>query len=240
MIRSKGMSGHQSAAAKNYEWLTPPSIINALGTFDLDPCAPVTRPWSTALNHFTIEDDGLNKYWDGRVWLNPPFGKYALQWMKKMGQHDNGIALLPARTETAMFQQYIFPVAASILFIKGRPHFHYVTGKRAPFNSGAPIVLISYGDENINKLEHCGIEGKHVLINRTTAIVVTNSPSWKKVVYIALIKLGSKADVSQIYEMVEAIAPDKTEKNIHYKEKIRQKLQEHFERVGKGIYTVKN
>ncbi len=25
------------------EWLTPPEIIQALGTFDLDPCAPPTN-----------------------------------------------------------------------------------------------------------------------------------------------------------------------------------------------------
>ena len=30
------------------EWLTPPEIIKALGTFDLDPCASSTRPWPRA------------------------------------------------------------------------------------------------------------------------------------------------------------------------------------------------
>lgn len=37
------------------EWLTPPSIIAALGEFDLDPCAPraAVRPWNTAYRHFT-------------------------------------------------------------------------------------------------------------------------------------------------------------------------------------------
>ena len=41
-----------------YEWLTPKHITDALGEFDLDPCAPIVRPWETAWNHFTIEDDG--------------------------------------------------------------------------------------------------------------------------------------------------------------------------------------
>lgn len=27
------------------EWLTPPYILEALGGFDLDPCAPEFRPW---------------------------------------------------------------------------------------------------------------------------------------------------------------------------------------------------
>jgi hypothetical protein len=47
------------------EWLTPKSIIDALGEFDLDPCSPVVRPWNTAKKHLTIEDDGLLTDWGG-------------------------------------------------------------------------------------------------------------------------------------------------------------------------------
>jgi hypothetical protein len=50
-----------------------PGLINALGDFDLDPCAQVARPWDTAKQHFTIEDNGLLKPWDSRVWLNPHY-----------------------------------------------------------------------------------------------------------------------------------------------------------------------
>lgn len=50
------------------EWLTPPEIIKALGTFDLDPCSPIHRPWPTATNHYTVENDGFNLPWYGRVW----------------------------------------------------------------------------------------------------------------------------------------------------------------------------
>lgn len=96
------MSSHQSAKMKNDEWLTPPEIIGALGEFDLDPCAPVIRPWDTAYIHYTIQDDGLSKKWQGRVWCNPPFGREAVKWMRRMAEHGNGIALIPARTETAM------------------------------------------------------------------------------------------------------------------------------------------
>ena len=71
------LSGHQSAKMKNDEWLTPPEILRALGPFDLDPCAPIARPWETAATHYTAEDDGLSKPWAGRVWCNPPFGREA-------------------------------------------------------------------------------------------------------------------------------------------------------------------
>lgn len=146
------MSSHQSARMKNDEWLTPPEILRALGKFDLDPCAPVVRPWNTAATHYTKMDDGLNKAWMGRVWCNPPFGREAVKWMRKMRDHGDGIALLPARTETAMFYETVWEMADGILFIKGRPHFHHVDGTRASFNSGAPIVLIAYGGKNLEAL----------------------------------------------------------------------------------------
>lgn len=147
-----GLSSHQSARMKNDEWLTPPEILRALGPFDLDPCAPVIRPWETAVTHYTIEDDGLSKPWVGRVWCNPPFGREAVKWLRRMRDHGNGIALVPARTETAMFYETVWGCADSVLFIKSRPHFYTVEGVRAPFNSGAPIVLIAYGKHNTETL----------------------------------------------------------------------------------------
>lgn len=48
------------------EWLTPPEITRALGSFDLDPCSPINRPWPTAEKHLTILDDGLSREWFGR------------------------------------------------------------------------------------------------------------------------------------------------------------------------------
>jgi hypothetical protein len=70
--------------------------------------------------------------------------------------------LVPARTETAMFWAHVWEAATAILFLKGRPHFHYVTGERAPANSGAPICLIAYGAENAATLEACGLAGAFV------------------------------------------------------------------------------
>lgn len=153
------LSGHQSPRMKNDEWLTPPEIMERLGRFDLDPCAPLLerRPWSTAAHHFTVEDDGLSCMWHGRVWCNPPFGREAVKWLRKLAAHGDGIALIPARTETAMFYECIWGVADAVLFIKGRPHFHYVDGSRAPFNSGAPICLIAYGQKNAEALRKSGL-----------------------------------------------------------------------------------
>lgn len=146
------LSAHQSAAMKNDEWLTPPEILRVLGPFNIDPCAPIVRPWETAAQHYTVVEDGLTLPWSGRVWLNPPFGREAIKWMRKLRDHGNGIALIPARTETAMFFETVWGFASGVLFIKGRPHFHYVDGSRAKFNSGAPICLVAYGHKNLEAL----------------------------------------------------------------------------------------
>lgn len=147
-----GLSSHQTPVrGKNDEWLTPPEIIESVGPFDLDPCAPVVRPWSTAAEHFTVEDDGLSLPWHGFVWCNPPFSQ-AAAWLERMADHRHGIALIAARTETRSFFANVWGRAEGVLFLRGRPHFHYVDGQRAPFNSGAPICLIAYGAEADRRL----------------------------------------------------------------------------------------
>lgn len=155
------LSGHQSARMKNDEWLTPPEILKPLGSFDLDPCAPIVPPWPTAKSHYNKQDDGLAQHWHGRVWMNPPFGKQADRWLMRLASHGNGIALIPARTETRMFFNHVWNKATGILFIHGRPHFYYVDGTRAPFNSGAPICLVAYGEENAETLRLCNL-GKYL------------------------------------------------------------------------------
>lgn len=142
------MSGHQSPAMGTDEWLTPREILAPLGRFDLDPCAPITRPWDTAARHLTMDDDGLAQPWVGRVWCNPPFGREAVKWLRKLRLHGNGIALVPARTETRMFFEEVWGHCHAICFLRGRPHFCRVDGVPAAFNSGAPICLIAYGEMN--------------------------------------------------------------------------------------------
>lgn len=149
------LSSHQSARMKNDEWLTPPEIIKALGDFDLDPCAPAVRPWDMAKRHFWAE--GLDMPWEGRVWCNPPFGREAVKWLRKLAAHGDGIGLVPARTETAMFYEVVWPLADAVCFIKGRPHFHYVNGDRAAANSGAPICLVAYGAANVKALKRADL-----------------------------------------------------------------------------------
>ena len=147
-----------TATGKN-EWLTPPSILQRLGTFDLDPCAPVNRPWDIAAHHYTVEDDGLRLPWHGRVFCNPPYDKALIaQFIQRCAEHRNAVALTFVRTDTKLFQELIFPNADSILFIKGRVSFYHVTGMQGG-PAGAPSCLIAFDRYNTEMLEQSGIEG---------------------------------------------------------------------------------
>jgi hypothetical protein len=145
---------------KSETWLTPPYILDALGVFDLDPCAaPEPRPWPTADRHIALPEDGLVADWAGRIWLNPPYSRKARDWLAKLAQHGRGTALTFARTETAWFVQTVWEQATALLFLHGRIHFHYPDGTRAPANSGAPSVLVAYGEYDTEKLATSGIAG---------------------------------------------------------------------------------
>jgi len=147
------------------EWLTPPFILESLGEFDLDPCAPIpeTRPWNTAKNHYSILDNGLQQEWYGRVWCNPPYGKETFKWIEKLSNHGNGIGLIFARTETKGFHEQIWNKADAIFFFKGRLKFHHISGKTTN-TANAPSCLIIYGENNIESVKTSGLNGKLVTL----------------------------------------------------------------------------
>lgn len=156
------------------ECLTPPHVLLALdtaNTFDLDPCAPVVRPWPMAKTHYTIEDNGLVKPWFGRVWMNPPYSDLE-PWMRLLAQYGDGIALAYARTETGAFFPWVWDYADAIFFFRKRLTFYQTNGKPMVqkkgknagkvATAGAPSALIAYGARNADTLARCGLDGKLV------------------------------------------------------------------------------
>ena len=143
------------------EWLTPPELVKKLGEFDLDPCCPVNAPFHHAKVNYTINDNGLIKDWFGRVYMNPPYGKNMHLWLSKLEQHNNGIALIFARTETKCFFENVWDKATALLFVKGRIRFYHVNGIQGG-TPGAPSVFIAYGYQNAIALKNSGIEGKYL------------------------------------------------------------------------------
>ena len=146
----------QSTKSLTDEWLTPPHILAVLGQFDLDPCAAVNQSWPTARRQYTIEDDGLSQPWSGRVWCNPPYGAKAGAWLKRLGEHGNGVALIFARTETDMFFRYVWDKADALFFLRGRVRFCKPDGRPALNSAGAPSVLVAYGKQNVQTLRDVG------------------------------------------------------------------------------------
>ena len=154
-------TGGDGSTATTHDWLTPPDILAPLGPFDLDPCASQHQPWRTAARQFTIADDGLARMWQGRVWVNPPYGPFAARWLARCADHGNAVALVFARTETAAFQDEVWPKALGILFLRGRVSFRLPGGGKAG-PAGAPSVLIAYGRNNADVLSRCGLAGAYV------------------------------------------------------------------------------
>lgn len=138
---------HTRGAKTTDSWITPRWVIEAIGPFDLDPCACIPQPWPCANRQFTEQDDGLMRPWDGFVYCNPPYGRQLERWLNRMALHDNGIAMIFARTETRAFFKFVWPHASCLLFLRGRTTFHRPDGTtNNNTNSGGPSVLVGYGE----------------------------------------------------------------------------------------------
>lgn len=148
------------------EWYTPREIIDSLGPFDLDPCAPVARLWDTASCHYTKEDDGLAQEWVGRVWLNPPYSRPLVEeFVKRLADHGNGIALLFNRCDSKLFHEHVFDRADAILFMRRRIRFYRPDGTQGG-SPGCGSILIAYGEGNVSALENSKIDGKTVYLRK--------------------------------------------------------------------------
>jgi phage N-6-adenine-methyltransferase len=135
-------SVHFSSATD--EWETPQALFNELswiyGGFTLDPCA--TRQNAKCARFFTRADDGLARRWDGKVYLNPPYGREIGRWVRKAFEESlRGalvVCLLPARTDTRWWQDYAR--RGHVCFLRGRLKFGQAKNA-APF----PSAIVTFG-----------------------------------------------------------------------------------------------
>lgn len=127
-------------SSKSDEWATPQNFFDELNKefgFTLDPCS--TDENNKCDKYFTIEDDGLTQDWEGEtVFCNPPYGRVIGDWVKKCYEESkkpntNVVMLIPARTDTRYFHDYIYN-KAEIRFIRGRLKFGN-SKNSAPFPS---------------------------------------------------------------------------------------------------------
>lgn len=121
------MSFNKSLVSSNSnDWTTPQYLFDELNhefMFTVD--AASTDENALLEKHWTKKEDGLAQNWDcERVWCNPPYGNELRQWVKKARESKGlSVLLVPARTDTKYWHEYIFPHAAEIRFLRGRLHF---------------------------------------------------------------------------------------------------------------------
>lgn len=156
------LDGRGGNAERQTRWLTPPLIPEALGHFDLDPCGAPGHDLAARTYLLENDEDGLALPWVGRVWMNPPYGREAEPFLKKLGEHGHGTALIFASPETRVWRELVWPVAAGILFIDGRVTFWTEDRVPARTNPGKGSALIAYGDPDVRALRASGIPGQLV------------------------------------------------------------------------------
>lgn len=138
------MSGFTSGmrTSSSDEWATPRELFAKLDAeFHFTCDAASTDENALCARHFTIADDGLSQEWAGNVWCNPPYGRQVGRWAEKAATSNMGgvnVLLVPARTDTAWWHDWIFGKATQIRFLRGRLRFGDGKGS-APFPSAVVV-----------------------------------------------------------------------------------------------------
>ncbi|KKN72489.1 hypothetical protein LCGC14_0409930 [marine sediment metagenome] len=136
------------------DWETPRDLFDELWAefngFDLDPCGTrgqytVERVLDAGGRLFdgSVGMDGLARVWDGKVFMNPPYGKGVGDWIAKAAYEVEAgnaalvVGLLKATTDVKWWHEYVEGVLTP-RFIKGRLKFGGQDGP-APFPS---VILV--------------------------------------------------------------------------------------------------
>ena len=147
-------------SSKNMCWCTPLPFFKELDDefhFELDPAA--TDKSAKCPKYFTPETDGLAESWGYRVFCNPPYGRQIKEWVRKGYEESRKpgtvvVMLIPARTDTAYFHDYIFGKADEVRFIRGRLKFTDEDGNEkdaAPF----PSAVIVWKSPDMKEVKTC-------------------------------------------------------------------------------------
>jgi hypothetical protein len=163
------MTAHERPVGATVEWYTPPELFEALRPglsssrygghllFDLDPAAPLMLPPWVPANHWYSEH-GETLPWNGRIWLNPPYGPAGVAFIDRMIAHGNGLLLLPARTETGAFQRAA--AAANIVcFLRERLHFIRADGFQARSSFGSVLLAFGWECADALRVSNLGLTG---------------------------------------------------------------------------------
>ena len=149
-------------SSKSNEWNTPDDLYNKLEkefNFTLDPC---TNGENNKCDKFyTEKENGLIQDWSKDiVFMNPPYGRQISQWIEKAYNESlkgsKVVCLIPSRTDTKYWHDFIFNKASEVRFIKGRLKFGD-SKNSAPF----PSAIVVY-DNNFNNTKYSTYDYRRV------------------------------------------------------------------------------
>jgi site-specific DNA-methyltransferase (adenine-specific) len=129
-------------------WRTPAELFEELNCkyeFTLDACADDSNHLCD--RYYSKDDSCFDHSWkDERVFMNPPYGRGIKAFVYKAYQErDNAdviVALLPARTDTSWFHDYING-KAEVTFLRGRQKFLDERGRQL-FDAPFPSMIVCW------------------------------------------------------------------------------------------------
>ena len=144
-------------SSDKHDWETPDWLFDQLNKefhFDLDVCA--SNKNAKCSLYFSEEQDALNISWydfANVCWCNPPYGRKIGKWVEKAYKEAQigvtVVMLIPARTDTKYFHQYIWDKenhrpkdGVEVRFLEGRLKFKGAKHS-APFPS---MIVVFRGD----------------------------------------------------------------------------------------------
>lgn len=146
---------------RDQESYTPPKYIEAvrkvMGSIDLDPASnEFAQKTIQATIFFTIEDNGLDKPWNGNIFLNPPYSHpevklFVDKLLSELKPGQQAILLTNNNTDTNFFHRAARR-AAAICFTKGRINFLKPDGMQSSPTNGQ--VFYYFGDNKEKFVRH--------------------------------------------------------------------------------------
>lgn len=138
----------------NDEVYTPSELFDALGLrFDLDVCGPKGGlPWIPADKTYSLEDDGLEQPWIGRVWMNPPFSM-PKPWVAKWLAHGNGVMIAPLSKSNWFMDLW----NSDAVILNNPVNFKFIKPDSSKYSIAFPTALWAIGETNITALKMSGL-----------------------------------------------------------------------------------
>ena len=142
----------------NVEWYTPPEVIRAvhetLGHVDLDPASSsIANEIVRAKNFFSVDDDGLDRNWFGRVYLNPPYSRGLIKkFVDKLlaeynaGHVQSAVVLVNAQSDAKWFSS-LAQACTGAIFTQGRIRFVQPDGTPSKHTPTCGQCFFYFGDD---------------------------------------------------------------------------------------------